>query len=53
VVEMPISLPRPSWPPSEKREEALTITTAERSALTKRSAWPVSSVAITSVWSEV
>ena len=27
----PISAPRPSSPPSEKREDALTMTTAERS----------------------
>ena len=52
VVEMPISAPRPSSPPSEKRDEALTITTAERRACTKRSALPASRVAMTSVWSE-
>ena len=31
---MPISAPKPSWPPSEKREEALTMTTALRRAVT-------------------
>jgi kynureninase len=36
VVEMAISAPRPSSPPSLKREEALTITTAEWIACTKR-----------------
>ena len=35
---MPISAPSPSSPPSEKRDDALTSTTAERSACTNRSA---------------
>src|SRR3546814_247037 len=53
VVEMPISAPRPNWPPSLKREEALTITAELRIARTKRSAAAWSVVEITSVWSEV
>src|SRR3546814_13872964 len=53
VVEMPISAPRPNWPPSLKREEALTITAELRIARTKRSAAAWSVVEITPVWLEV
>jgi len=52
VVEMPISAPRPSSPPSLKRDEALTITTGLRIAGAKRCATASSAMTMTSVWPE-
>jgi hypothetical protein len=43
-----ISAPRPSSPPSLKRDEVLTITTAARNACTKRPATASLRVAMTS-----
>src|SRR5699024_5369785 len=51
-VEMPSSAPRPSWLPSVKRVEALTISAAESSSVVNRCMEVTSWVQIASVWPE-
>src|SRR5690606_12870720 len=52
-VEIPISAPRPSWPPSVNRVEAFTMIAAESSSVVKRRTAVVSRVRIASVWPEL
>ena len=52
-VEMPISAPKPNWPPSVKRVEALTATVVESTSWVKRRAAACEVVTMASVWPEV
>ena len=49
-VEMPISAPKPNWPPSVNRLEALTSTTAASTSSVKRRWAAASAVTIVSEW---